>query len=494
MMSVRRLLVILVFLPWTINAQELEADAPLADNIPAQSSPTPIENVLPTSEDMPKEGFRESVYPDIPAFFVPKTVIYQIYNGQTNDLLQTPEAQSLMQNLTTYAKYYQAPWYFLNFTQILGERHPFKVRYFTKQEDFQSALVALSGDESFHQRTDFITVQEADGEVVLYLYGVTNPLRREQLLRRQGFIQFATIAMPTLPMLLRDGFSLYFEDIHLHIDIRQIIRNRTFYKNITSVPALYTLSTDERGEEYYTFSDDARYAWLLIHYLYSAYSLEKDALPDVSWEFQYLLTELEYIVPEEETLLAVIQANNALLAERLDGFFAQDIQIVLREHLGNTKNHHQAYLAGMQLFEQEDFIGARKLFLEAAFSLEEYYQPRYAIARIALYDLASLRTQEQALREELESFVDPKPAELQSKLEALEEQIARQTLEARYYLNEAKILIEHHLKYGDISDTVRQEMEEFHARILRFYETDATLSPESAYGAMPSGDEGSDRY
>lgn len=418
------------------------------------------------------KSMSELVYPDIPKKFKPLVIRYDILDGLTGDSLNNHERAKYIRNqLEMYAGYYQSPWYFLNFKDILGKNLLFKVRYFAHQKDFQHALIDLTHDSYFEHRNDFITVCEADGNIVLYIYDIPDSMRMNQLLKRQGFIQFASVALPTLPYLLRDGFSLYFEDIDVNRNKREIITGRTFLKNITHIPDLYTRKA---YDEEYMLTDDQLYAWLIVNYMYGAYDHSMSTFSETSSRFQHFLTELHYD-HNVDNFLEIVRNNNLLLVEHMQEFFNEEIKFSLEEHVANIRNHYQSYLAGLQAFSVNDLAVAKEYFIEAAFSLPEFYQPRYAIARISLYQIEEVEISRQKLQLMSSQANSKEKKEHQHQIKVLDTELEELKKVAHKYFIDAKTLIDHHLTYRNLSLTARQELEEFRDRILSFYDDDSIL-------------------
>ncbi|NIZ40544.1 hypothetical protein PVA45_03325 [Entomospira entomophila] len=447
-------------------------------------------------------NLRANIYPGFHDEFNPIDINYEVLDGLSNNILLSPQALALGDTLKQYAAYYQAPWYFLDFsTHKNNFNDVLRVRAFSDITAFRSALAEITHDADFsNNRHDFITVEEEDGAVVLYVYWIEDSMRMDQLLARLGFIQFATIYLPSLPQILRSGFSLYFEDIDLNLQPKELIRNRTFLKNIKEVETLYVpvINSDILdGDEEFLLTDSMLFAWLLVNYMYEAYDHQAVFFSTRAQAFQHMLESFTY---QQDEIMdpAVIRENNRLLVLLLEEHLGANIQKTLEEHLNLTLNHYQAYMAGLYAFENRELERAKGYFIESAFSLREYYQPRYAIARIALYQADMLMDTLVELEQRLERATELERKGYEMEIQVVQRDIDSLMKQAREYFHQAKLLIEHHLTYRELSPAMRRELEEFHERILEFYRTYHELGELDtgivAFQEMPTADATSYRY
>ncbi|NIZ46959.1 hypothetical protein PVA44_03200 [Entomospira nematocerorum] len=494
------LLVMSIYLIMTVTLSA-QSDA----NILSSESVHPVTDQVRSSTTVWEPSLtniRADVYPNFHDKWQPMSINYEILDGLSNNILNSPVGAFLQKRLHQYAFYYQAPWYFHDFsTQDVGINATLRVRFFSDIIEFRNALSSITDDYDFSSsRHDFITVEEQDGSIVLYLYGLQDPMRMDQLLARLGFIQFATVYLPLLPHVLRTGFSLYFEDIDLSLAPQHLIRNRTFLKNIKEVESLYLPVITEdilEEDEEYLLTDNMLFAWLIVNYMYEAYDHQATFFTTRAEAFQSMLEMLLY-EPDSLTYEEAIRINNHHFVSMLEECIGAQIQQTLDRHLNMTLNHYQAYMAGLYAFENRDLERAKNYFIESAFALREYYQPRYAIARIALYQADLLANTLIELEHKLSraSAIERKGYEME--IQVVQKDINKLMQQAHEYFGQAKALIEHHLAYRHVSVAMRQELEAFHERIMDFNNTYDVLVPfESemvAFTELPTADGLSYRY
>lgn len=352
-----------------------------------------------------------------------------------------------------------------------------KVRYFPSLVAFQQQLVMLTNEVSLAQRIDFMTIEDSDGTVVLYMYEVTDQRRLQQMLNRHGFVQFNMATAPATPAWVREGFALYFEDLTADLDPLAVVSSRSYLRNLHELGLdsmmfaheVLTLTEEELADPA-EGSHAILHSWALVNFLTQAFA--DGALIEVNYGirdiFMQALRTLDVTASFEQAPANTVKLANELnkRLESLDFYFSAYLTTIL--------NHQEAYERGVEFFRTTDFEQAVLHFEQAAFSLAEYYQPNYVLGILASYRLDVLRHKFKSQTELYDRAVASRNVAFQNStidsLELLASQMESELTQMKDHLRRAMDIIDQDMSASTtLSHAERRSREEFRSRIAELY-------------------------
>ncbi len=361
-----------------------------------------------------------------------------------------------------------------------------KVRYFTSLPEFRKHLVDLTNETSLSERTDFMTIEDGEGNVVLYMYAVVDQRKLKQMLNRHGFVQFNMATAPATPAWVREGFALYFEDLTMQLEPTSVVKSRSYLRNLHELRPnemmfahqVLVLTEDELAD----VTEGSRamlHSWAMVNFLTQAFA--DGALIEANEEIRAIfinaLSTLDLTASFDRA-----SANTDKLATELNNNL-ESLDFYFSAYLTTILNHQEAYDRGVEFFRTTDFEQAVLHFEQAAFSLAEYYQPNYVLGLLTSYRLDILFhqfTQQQELHKQAtlnRNITDQNTAIEQKNLIA--EQIEVELAQMKLHLSRAMDIIDEDMVASTtLSHEERRKREEFRSRIAelnRRYEDEEGL-------------------
>jgi len=318
-------------------------------------------------------------------YYQAETAHYNIYSEVSNS--NAEETGDWMEGL--YAIY--NTWFHLDEAR---EYPIMNVRIFRSKKGFDTYLKRFMTTG----RNDFVYLHFSNikkNELVCFL---AEDHDFERSLAHHAFIQFSKTTFPGIPLWLREGFAIFFEDIK-----RDSKSGRLKYsENLEWLPVLkkvviqqkegitlqklviYTQKDLEKNSEIFLPQ-----AWGLISFLYHSYNTSFNR---ILWDSISLLSETSST------------SENSEYVKRMafEWVFWSDLEKYFKDYVKEQKTFQGWMEEGISLYESEKYLDADKAFQEAIFIDYSHYLPYYYKGLIS-YAMDNFKKAEEYYRKGLEN-------------------------------------------------------------------------------------------